>query len=126
MLGEENVRTHEATVGDDGAISVTLSRPDPAVLRPQLLDSMRRGIENDYIGQVSRDVVRLLQNSANPGELIWEAVAYGAPRADFGWGHAIASATDCLSMLHLSDGDQRALRSCRPSPASPRRNVAGR
>ncbi|HEX4983581.1 MAG TPA: Rieske 2Fe-2S domain-containing protein [Ilumatobacteraceae bacterium] len=109
VLGEENVRTHEATVGDDGAISVTLSRPDPAVLRPQLLDSLRRGITNDYIGQVSRDVVRLLQNSANPGELIWEAVAYGAPRADFGWGHAIASATDCLSMLHLYDGDQRAL-----------------
>jgi hypothetical protein len=70
---------------------------------------MRRGIANDYIGQVSRDVVRLLQNSANPGELIWEAVAYGAPRAEFGWGHAIASATDCLSMLHLYDGDQRAL-----------------
>ena len=109
VLGEENVRTHEATVADDGAISVTLSRPDPAVLRPQLIDSMRRGIANDYIGQVSRDVVRLLQNSANPGELIWEAVAYGAPRAEFGWGHAIASATDCLSMLHLYDGDQRAL-----------------
>ena len=109
VLGEENVRTHEATVAEDGAISVTVSRPDPAVLRPQLLESMRRGIANDYIGQVSRDVVRLLQNSANPGELIWEAVAYGAPRADFGWGHAIASATDCLSMLHLYDGDQRAL-----------------
>ena len=109
VLGEENVRTHEATVAADGAISVTVSRPDPAVLRPQLIESMRRGIANDYIGQVSRDVVRLLQNSANPGELIWEAVAYGAPRADFGWGHAIASATDCLSMLHLYDGDQRAL-----------------
>ncbi len=109
VLGEENVRTHEATVADDGAISVTVRRPDPAVLRPQLIDSMRRGIENDYIGQVSRDVVRLLQHSANPGELVWEAVAYGAPRAEFGWGHAIASATDCLSMLHLYDGDQRAL-----------------
>ena len=67
VLGEENVRTHEATVAADGAISVTVSRPDPAVLRPQLIESMRRGIANDYIGQVSRDVVRLLQNSANPG-----------------------------------------------------------
>src|SRR5687767_4802904 len=43
VLGEENVRTHEATVDEDGAISVTVSRPDPAVLRPQLLESMRRG-----------------------------------------------------------------------------------
>ena len=33
VLGEENVRTHEAVVGEDGSISVTLSRPDPAVLR---------------------------------------------------------------------------------------------
>ena len=63
----------------------------------------------DYIGQISRDVVRLLRANANPGELIWEAVAYGAPRAEFGWGHSIASATDCLSMVDLYDGDQRAL-----------------
>ena len=40
--------------------------------------SLRRGIERDYIGQVSRDVVRLLQADANPGELVWEAVAHGA------------------------------------------------
>ena len=58
---------------------------------------------------MSRDVVRLLRADANPGELIWEAVAYGAPRAEFGWGHSIASATDCLAMVDLYDGDQRAL-----------------
>ena len=53
--------------------------------------------------------MRLLRADANPGELIWEAVAHGAPRADFGWGHSIASATDCLAMVDLYDGDQRAL-----------------
>jgi hypothetical protein len=63
----------------------------------------------DYVGQMSRDVVRLLRADANPGELIWEAVAYGAPRADFGWGHAIASLTDCLAMTDRYTGDQRAL-----------------
>ena len=61
------------------------------------------------MGQVSRDVIRLLRADANPGELVWEAVALGAPRADFGWGHSIASATDCLAMVDLYDGDQRAL-----------------
>ena len=40
---------------------------------------------------------------------IWEAVAHGAPRAEFGWGHSVASATDCLAMVDLYDGDQRAL-----------------
>ena len=58
---------------------------------------------------MARDVVRLLHADANPGELIWEAVAHGAPRAEFGWGHSVASATDCLSMVDLYEGDQRAL-----------------
>jgi nitrite reductase/ring-hydroxylating ferredoxin subunit len=109
VQGEESVRTHPVTVAEDGAVQVTINRPDPAQLRPQLLASLRRGIERDYTGQVARDVVRLLQADANPGELIWEAIAHGAPRAEFGWGHSVASATDCLSMIDLYDGDQRAL-----------------
>ena len=109
VQGEEDIRTHPVTVDATGAVFVTLDAPDPELLRPKLLDSLRRGMANDYVGQVSRDVVRLLRASTDPGELIWEAVAYGAPRAEFGWGHAIASATDCLAMLDLYQGDQRAL-----------------
>ncbi len=109
VLGEEDVRVHPVTITSSGAISVTIDEPDPAELRPQLVDSLRRGIAKDYIGQVSRDVVRLLRADANPGELIWEAVAYGAPRAEFGWGHAVASLTDCLAMTDRYEGDQRAL-----------------
>jgi len=109
VVGEEDITTHATTVTDDGAVTVTLTRPDIETLRPRLMTSLRRGIENDYIGQVSRDVVRLLQADTNPGELVWEAVAHGAPRADFGWGHSVASATDCLAMVDLYEGDQRAL-----------------
>lgn len=109
VLGEENVGTHAVAVGGDGALAVTINEPDPAELRPRLLASLRRGIANDYVGQVSRDVIRLLRADANPGELIWEAIAHGAPRAEFGWGHSVASATDCLAMVDLYDGDQRAL-----------------
>jgi nitrite reductase/ring-hydroxylating ferredoxin subunit len=109
LLGEENVRTHIVDVAADGTLSVTLDDPDPGELRPQLLASLRRGIAKDYVGQVARDVVRLLRADANPGELIWEAVAYGASRAEFGWGHAIASLTDCLAMSDRYEGDQRAL-----------------
>ena len=109
VLGEENVRTYPVHVAADGTLSVEFSVPDPAELRPQLLTSLRRGIEKDYVGQVSRDIVRLLRADANPGELIWEAVAYGAPRAEFGWGHAIASLTDCLSMVDQYENDDRAL-----------------
>ncbi|HEY4609386.1 MAG TPA: Rieske 2Fe-2S domain-containing protein, partial [Ilumatobacteraceae bacterium] len=109
VVGEEDVTTHTATVDAEGNVFVQLHRPDPAALRPRLLASLRRGIERDYVGQISRDVVRLLQADTNPGELVWEAIQFGAPRADFGWGHAVASATDCLRMVDLYDGDQRAL-----------------
>jgi nitrite reductase/ring-hydroxylating ferredoxin subunit len=109
VVGEEDVTTHTATIDDDGNVFVELHRPDVASQRPKLLTSLRRGIERDYVGQISRDVVRLLQIDTNPGELVWEAVQHGAPRAEFGWGHAVASATDCLSMVEFFDGDQRAL-----------------
>jgi nitrite reductase/ring-hydroxylating ferredoxin subunit len=109
VIGEEDVRTYPVIVADDGTLSVAFSEPDPAELRPKLLTSLRSGIEKQYVGQVARDVVRLLRADANPGELIWEAVAYGAPRAEFGWGHSIASLTDCLSMVEHYADDDRAL-----------------
>ena len=109
VLGEEDVRTHPVHVAADGTLSVEFTEPDPAELRPKVMSSLRSGIEKNYIGQVSRDVVRLLRADSNPGELIWEAVAYGAPRAEFGWGHSIASLTDCLGMVDRYDGDDRVL-----------------
>ncbi len=109
VLGEEAVRVHEVEIDDGGAIRVVLARPDPEAMRPRLLESLRSGIRRDYRGQVARDVVRLLKVSTDPGQMVWEAVAHGAPRAEFGWGHSIASATDCLAMVDLYEGDQRAL-----------------
>lgn len=109
VVGEEDITTHPTTVDDDGNVRVTVRQPDLEVLRPRLVASLRRGIERNYVGQISRDVVRLLKADANPGELVWEAIQHGAPRAEFGWGHAVASATDCLAMIDLYDGDQRAL-----------------
>lgn len=107
--GEEDVVRHHVDVADDGGVVVTLHEPEPEVRRASLRASLRRGIERDYVGQISRDVVRLLQASEHPGELVWEAVAHGAPRHEFGWGHSVAAATDCLAMVDLHDGDQRAL-----------------
>ncbi len=109
VQGEENVTVHNVETAADGSLAVTFSPVDLDVMRLRLLDSLRRGIERDYVGQVSRDVIRLLRADANPGELIWEAVAYGAPRGEFGWGHSIASLTDCLGMADRLDGNDRVL-----------------
>ncbi len=109
VQGEESVQVHAVEVSPEGGVRVRIERPDPSVLRPRIRASLRSGIANQYTGQVARDVVRLLKASENPGELIWEAIAHGAPRAEFGWGHSVASATDCLAMVGLYEGDQRAL-----------------
>ena len=109
LLGEEGVQVHDVDVDDAGAVVVTLNRPTPADVRDRAIDSLRRGIRRDYVGQISRDVVRLLHADAEPADLIREAVAHGAPRAEDGWGHSIAAATDCLAMVDLFDDDQRAL-----------------
>jgi nitrite reductase/ring-hydroxylating ferredoxin subunit len=108
VLGEEDVRSYPVTIAG-GEVLVDVTDPDPAELRPKLLASLRSAIDNGYVGQTARDVVRLLRAEADPGELVWEAVAWGAPRAEFGWGHALASATDCLAILARYDGDARAL-----------------
>jgi nitrite reductase/ring-hydroxylating ferredoxin subunit len=109
VQGEEDVVSHHVRIDPDGTINVALQTPGPLELRPRLIESLRAGIANNYVGQISRDVIRLLKADANPGELVLEAVNFGAPRAEYGWGHSIAAATDALAMSELYAGDNRAL-----------------
>jgi nitrite reductase/ring-hydroxylating ferredoxin subunit len=109
LFGDEDVRTYPVTVDPGGQVRVDVTDPDPAAERPRLALSLREAIEEFRVGQIARDTVRLLRASADPGELVWEAVAFGAPRAEFGWGHAIASAVDCLAIADSLTGDDRAL-----------------
>jgi nitrite reductase/ring-hydroxylating ferredoxin subunit len=107
VLGEEDVRTYPVFV-EDGQVFVDIVDPTPEEQRARLLPSLRRGIADDYSGQIARDVVRLLQASTNPAELVWEGIAWGAPRGEFGWGHSLAMAADCLRLTGSFDDDQRA------------------
>lgn len=135
LFGDEDVRTYPASVDANGKVWVDITDPDPSVEQPRLLHSLREAVENFRVGQIARDTVRALRASADPGQLIWEGVAFGAPRSEFGWGHAIASATDCLAIADGLHGDDRALpvvqalagiaeieirRSPRPQPAAAR------
>lgn len=108
LVGEENLRMHQVTV-QGGSVFVMLSDPPPAAERNRLLTSLRSAIANEYVGQISRDVVRLLRVDADPVQVVWEAVAWGAPRAEFGFGHAMASLVDCLQIARSAEGDARAL-----------------
>jgi nitrite reductase/ring-hydroxylating ferredoxin subunit len=109
LFGDENLRTYPVTVDPMGQVRVDVTDPDPAVEQPRLMQSVREAIAEFRVGQIARDTVRLLRASADPGELVWEAVAFGAPRAEFGWGHAIAGTVDCLAIADGLTHDDRAL-----------------
>jgi len=107
--GGEGVRTHAVRVEGDEVV-VDMHEPTAAEERARLLPSLREGLVEDRPGRIARDVVRLLRAAADPAELVWEGLAFGAPRAEFGWGHAMAVAADAVELLATGDldGDERA------------------
>jgi nitrite reductase/ring-hydroxylating ferredoxin subunit len=109
VQGEESVLSHGVEVDSDGRIWVELRARDQAQELLLRTASLQRGIEKHYTGQIARDTVRLLRSHADPGELIRLAVGHGAPRGEWGWGHSIAVAADCLALADEREGDERAL-----------------
>jgi len=108
VLGEEDVACHRVEV-IDGDIYVSVTEPTVEERQAALWPSLRRGIESDFVGQVARDSVRLLDTGVTPAEIVWEALAVGVPKADYGPGHELAMTADCLALAEERDGDERAL-----------------
>jgi nitrite reductase/ring-hydroxylating ferredoxin subunit len=108
LVGEEDLRMHRVEVRA-ASVVITVNQADRAEEQARLLASLRSGIAGNRVGQISRDVVRLLRVDADPVQVVWEAVAWGAPRAEFGFGHAMASLVDCLAVAGSVEGDARAL-----------------
>jgi nitrite reductase/ring-hydroxylating ferredoxin subunit len=108
VVGEENVASHEVSI-DGGEVVVTVRDRSDEERREQLWPSLRRGLANNYVGQMARDAARLLRAGASPAEIVWEGVAHSAPRVDYGVGHEMANAADCLALAELFEGDERTL-----------------
>lgn len=108
IQGEENVACHPVQIdGDEIVVSVT--EPTNSEVCDAVWPSLSSGIEANYIGQVSRDAARLRNAGASPEDIMWEAIAYGAPRAEWGPDHEMAMAADCLTISLDRVDDQRAL-----------------
>ena len=108
VIGEENIPCHQVAI-EDGEISVTVVEPTPEQAREQLWPSLRRGLEDHYVGQVARDTVRLLVNDATPAEIAWVGFEHNLHREEWGPGHGMATAADCLAWAEERTGDDRAL-----------------
>ncbi|MEZ5230786.1 MAG: Rieske (2Fe-2S) protein [Acidimicrobiales bacterium] len=109
VMGEEDVPCHRVDIDTEGQVAVTLVEPTNEEARARLWPSLRSGVLKDYRGQIARDAIRLMINEAAPADIMWEGVAIDAPRNDYGPGHAMAMAADCLHLAELWNGDDRAL-----------------
>ncbi len=108
VIGEEDVESHPIAIRGD-EVWVTVTEPDDEERRSRLWSSLDRGILADYRGQIARDAARLLDAGANPVDMVWRGVVLGAPRNDWGMGHEMANAADCLAVVELYDGLERTL-----------------
>ncbi len=107
LVGEEDVASHRVDI-TDGEVAVTVEKPSPEQQRERLWPSLRRGLENDYVGQMARDAARLLGSGATPVQIMAEALKVAAPKADDGVGHEMALAADALAIAEVRSGDDAA------------------
>ena len=98
LAGDEAVRSYPARVVE-GHIEVDLADPDPSAAIPALFQSLDDGLLYDRMGQIARDVLRLLAAGVSGEELVAHAAAFDAERAEYGSSHALPVATDVLRML---------------------------
>jgi nitrite reductase/ring-hydroxylating ferredoxin subunit len=109
VLGEENVACHDVSVDDAGTVRVTINRPSPEDQLRNLWPSLTPAIQRNYVGQMSRGALRLLDNGARPAEVMAAAITGTVDRTEDGADHEVALAADCLAIAEERTGDDRVL-----------------
>ncbi|MBX2802746.1 MAG: Rieske 2Fe-2S domain-containing protein [Myxococcales bacterium] len=93
LVGDEQVRTFGVRVVE-GTVQLDVTPPDPAVEIERRLHSLRSAVSADRVGQMTRDVVRLLALGVPVRSLAQEAAAWDGAHAEYGSTHALAVAAD--------------------------------
>ncbi len=109
LIGEEDVTCHSTSIGDNGEVHVLIQRPSREHQMRVLWPSLRSALNNHYVGQISRDTVRLLDNGATPAEIMAAAIEATIGRTEDGADHEMALAADCLAIAEERHGDARVL-----------------
>lgn len=103
VMGDEAVRTFPLRIAD-GHVEIDLTDPDPEVERTRLRASLAQGVSERKLGQIARDIVRLLQLGDSPGSIALEAVRFDSERAPWGSTHVLPIATDVAAIAERFDG----------------------
>jgi nitrite reductase/ring-hydroxylating ferredoxin subunit len=107
-FGGENMRTYPVEIR---AGEVWLDVTDPAAeeITPHLFASLLEAIGEVDIGRMGRDTMRLQRVGVPLSEVVREGIRYGAPRAEYGWNHSLATLTDCMGLASLLEGSLQTL-----------------
>ncbi|MCB9569939.1 MAG: Rieske 2Fe-2S domain-containing protein [Myxococcales bacterium] len=108
LIGDEQVRIFPIRLRD-ATVEVDVAAPDPAELRARHLASLAAGVFDNTIGQIARELVRLLELDMTPLELTIEAARLDARHAEYGTTHATATAIDALTFTRQRPGPEAAL-----------------
>lgn len=108
VMGDEHARSYPLRIVG-GKIELDLAEPDPALELARLHASLERGLDERKLGQLARDIVRMLQLGADPADIAAAAARFDAVRADYGTTHALPVAHDTLAMIDRYPGVEGAL-----------------
>lgn len=108
VLGDEDVRTFPVRIGE-GRVEIDVADPDPAERIPAVWRSLQNALLDGRMGQVARDLVRLLDLGVTPEELALGAARFDAARAEFGTTHVLPVARDVLEYTSRYHGVEAAL-----------------
>ena len=103
VMGDEHVRSYPLRIVD-GRVELDLTDPDPGIELAARHASLQRGLCEHKIGQVARDLVRLLQLGESPAKLALEAARFDAVYAEYGTTHVLPVAVDVLAMVDRYPG----------------------
>lgn len=104
VVGDEAVRAFPVRVVA-GELQADVAPPDPAQAIPVRLQSLDEAVAERRLGQVTRDLQRLLQHGVPPAALLHRAVAYDAVHAPYGLTHVFPLAADLRARWALVQHD---------------------
>lgn len=98
IAGDEDVRTYPVRVFA-GQVEIDLQEPAMSEQIPRLRQSLLEGLAERRMGQVARDLLRLMQAGVSAEELLVLGLRYDAEHAEFGSTHSLAVAEDVRALL---------------------------
>ncbi len=108
VLGDEQVRVYAIRLRDN-TVEIDVREADASSLRPRHLASLESATREGKLGQIARELVRLLELGMSPRELALQAMRQDAAYAEYGTTHATPTAIDALHFARRTPGTQAAL-----------------